>query len=101
MNPSPSPLDVLRSCDGRAIHIQADGTLYLGRNLDIYRSTDDGQSWKRVVRMPCSLARRAAQSSRLACRLFRHEVRALVVMKDGTQWPRIAKGSSMPQPTKQ
>lgn len=83
MNPPMSPLEVLRSCPGRAIHVQADGTLYLGRNLDIYRSTDDGQSWQRVMRLPCSLARRAAQSSRLACRLLRHEVKALASLPDG------------------
>jgi len=67
----------------RALLAQADGTLYLGRNLDIYRSTDGGQSWQRVMRLPCSLARRVAQSSRLACRLLRHEVRALASLPDG------------------
>lgn len=83
MNPSMSALKVLRSCPGRAIHIQADGTLYVGRKFDIYRSTDDGQSWHCVLRMPCSFARRIAQSSRLACRLLRHEVKALASLPDG------------------
>jgi len=83
MCPSTSSLKVLRSCPGRAIHVAADGTFYVGRNLDIYRSADDGQTWLRVLRMPCSLARRTAQFSRLACRLLRHEIKALESLPKG------------------
>lgn len=69
---------------GRAVYVQPDGTLYVGRNYDILSSCDHGLTWTRTVSMPRSMMRRTLAISRLACRLLRHEVRALVVMEDGT-----------------
>lgn len=57
--------------------MRPDGTLYAGRHLAILRSRDDGASWERVGALPRDPLRRGAELSRLACRLLRHEVRAL------------------------
>ncbi len=61
-----------------------DGTLHIGRSYDILRSNDDGRSWQLVTSLPRSPVRRVAGVSRLACRLLRQEVRALVRLSDGT-----------------
>jgi hypothetical protein len=75
----------VRACGrGRALHVLPDGAFYVGRHYDIFHSVDDGQRWTRVTRMPCPIVRRLAQVSRLACRLSRHEVKALVRLPDGT-----------------
>jgi hypothetical protein len=68
----------------RALLARRDGTLYLGRRLRIYRSTDDGRSWNHVVDVPRRFTRRLAEFSRLTSRLLRHEVKALGVLSDGT-----------------
>jgi len=80
----PLALDVLGTTPGRAVLAEPDGDLYLGRNYSIYRSSDDGQTWRKVTALPRSPLRRAAELSRLACRLLRQEVRALVRLSDGT-----------------
>jgi len=77
-------LTVRRAGQGRVLYVQPDGTIYMSRRYRIYRSTDDGKNWTEGTAMPCPLGRRLAQPSRLACRLLRHEVRALVVLSDGT-----------------
>ena len=63
--------------------LQSDGSLYAADRLEILRSRDDGTSWERVAALPRDPLRRAAEVSRLACRLLRHEVRALAVLRDG------------------
>jgi hypothetical protein len=67
---------------GRALLLR-DGAIYAGRRYAIYRSADSGTSWTHVGRLPCSPARRMAQWSRLACRLLRHEIRAMNVLSTG------------------
>ena len=62
--------------------LQPDGTLYAAHHLHLLRSRDDGASWERVAALPRDPLRRAAELSRLACRLLRHEVRALAVVGD-------------------
>ncbi|MCP4248464.1 MAG: hypothetical protein GY778_15560 [bacterium] len=69
---------------GRAVYVGRDGALYVGRKYAIFRSTDDGQSWTELTRIPCSAGRGLVSPLRLACRLLRHEVRALVVLLDGS-----------------
>lgn len=64
--------------------MRPDGTLYAARNLTILRSRDDGASWERVAALPRDPLRAAFERSRLACRLLRHEVRALAELDDGT-----------------
>jgi hypothetical protein len=73
-----------RRARGRALLARPDGTLYAGRHLGILRSRDDGATWERVASLPRDAVRRAAEVSRLACRLLRHEVRALAALDDGT-----------------
>ncbi|RIL00239.1 MAG: hypothetical protein DCC71_19000 [Proteobacteria bacterium] len=63
--------------------MRPDGTLYASRHLAIVRSRDDGASWERVTALPRDPLRRAAEWSRLASRLLRHEVRALAELDDG------------------
>jgi len=67
----------------RALRHELDGTLYLGRRFEIYRSRDDGQNWSFVCRIPTSSPHRLIQSSRLACRLLRQEIRAMVATSTG------------------
>src|SRR5262249_12213870 len=69
---------------GRALLLGDDGSFYIGRNNSIFRSGDQGRSWQFVTKVPCSLIRRLAQVSRMACRLVRHEVRSLKVLSDGS-----------------
>lgn len=80
---STSSLTLTAAGAGRAALVQRDGTLYAGRGYAIHRSTDDGATWSFVAAMPRPLWRRAAERSRLACRLLRQEVRALAVLADG------------------
>ena len=77
-------LEILRQFPGRVVLAERDGTIHLGRNYAIYRTGDDGLTWTKVASMPRSPARRMAEWSRLACRLLRQEVRALVRLSDGT-----------------
>jgi len=81
---SPLALEVLRTVPGRAVLAEPDGDMYLGHNYAIHRSSDDGRTWAQVIALPRSPLRRAAELSRLACRLLRQEVRALVRLSDGT-----------------
>jgi len=76
-------LKIARTCKGRAVYTQSDGTLYLSRHYEIHASRDDGGTWTRVTAMPRSPVRRLAELSRLACRALRHEVRAFLVLSDG------------------
>jgi hypothetical protein len=77
-------LERLHERPGRAVLAEPDGSLYLGHNYDLLRSDDGGGSWRKVTALPCSPGRRAAEWSRLACRLLRQEVRALARLSDGT-----------------
>jgi hypothetical protein len=63
--------------------VRPDGALFASRHLAILRSRDAGARWERVAALPREALRRAAEASRLACRLLRHEVRALVELRDG------------------
>ena len=78
------PLIPLGDHPGRAVLVEEDGTLYIGRTHEILSSRDDGASWQRVSTLPRSPLRQAAEWSRLACRLIRHEIRALVRLQDGS-----------------
>jgi hypothetical protein len=68
---------------GRMVLAEPDGVLHMGRGYEILRSDDDGASWRTVTRLPRSPWRRVAEHSRLASRLVRQEVRALVRLPDG------------------
>jgi hypothetical protein len=77
-------LKTIQSTRGRALLVRPDGTIYIGRNYAIYSTRDHGRSWQHVTTMPRSLTRRAAECSRLASRLLRHEVKALLTLSDGS-----------------
>ncbi len=76
-------LNILRFSPGRVLTVLPDGTLYLGRHNNVYASDDDGATWTRVLCLPRSPLQRMAEGSRLACRLVRHEVRALIRLSGG------------------
>ncbi len=69
---------------GRAALAEPDGALYLGRNYEIHRSTDGGETWAFQTAMPRTPSRRLIECSRLACRAFRQEVRAMAHLPSGT-----------------
>jgi hypothetical protein len=77
-------LEEIRRVPGRLVLAEAPGTLWAGRNYDLVRSDDDGATWRQVSALPRSPLRRLAERSRMACRLLRHEVRALLRLADGT-----------------
>jgi len=60
-----------------------DQGIHVGRNYAIRRSSDQGLSFREVGSLPLSPLRRAAEMSRLACRLLRQEVRALASLPGG------------------
>jgi len=68
---------------GRVLYARPDGTFYVSQHLRIYRTADEGRTWEFVAALPRPFTRRLAESSRLACRLLRHEVRSLAVRSDG------------------
>ncbi len=68
---------------GRALHVGAGGVWYIGQHYEIHESRDHGRSWRHVASIPRSIKRRVAECSRLACRLLRHEVKALATLSDG------------------
>ena len=68
---------------GRAIFVENDGTFYRAHHLNIFRSTDKGETWQRIVSIPRPLNRTMIEPFRLLCRLLRHEVRAFVPLKSG------------------
>ena len=79
-----SRLEIVRRTAGRVVLAEPDGSVHMARSYEILRSNDDGRSWSRAASLPRSSARRFAERSRLACRLLRHEVRALARLSDGT-----------------
>jgi hypothetical protein len=79
-----SLLTIAHTCAGRALYVCPDGALYVARGCAVYRSDDDGRTWKPVVRLPYGPMRRLVKVSRLACRVLRHEIRAWLVSADGS-----------------
>jgi hypothetical protein len=77
-----SPVHTLR---GRALLVDRDGSLYVGRRQRIYRSRDLGVTWQLDAEIPTAAWKTALAWSRLACRALRHEISGLVVLSDGTR----------------
>jgi len=67
---------------GRILHVDSDGTLYLGRSLQVDSSMDDGCSWQPLLSIPGRPDLALTGLSRLASRLVRNEVRALEPLSD-------------------
>jgi hypothetical protein len=79
----PVRFEIDRTDTGRALYVEPDGTLYISRGYDVLRSQDDGRSWTRVSSIPRAPTRGLVERSRLACRLLRHEIKALAKLSDG------------------
>lgn len=75
---APPGLEILATRPGRVVLAEPGGVLHLGRGYEVHRSDDEGRTWRRVTTLPRSPWRWAAERSRLASRLLRQEVRALV-----------------------
>jgi hypothetical protein len=75
-------LEILFRTPGRVVLAGAEG-IHIGRNYAIRRSQDEGRSWSAIGSLPLSPIRRAADFSRMACRLLRQEVRALARTQAG------------------
>lgn len=72
-------------CRGRALLIGREGRLYIGRRYAILRSDDRGRSWQLDCAVRAPAWRNTVTVSRLAARLLRHEIAALVMLSDGTR----------------
>jgi hypothetical protein len=77
-------LKTLHATLGRALLVRPDGSVYIGRSYSIYCTRNQGQTWQHVATMPRSITRRIAECSRLASRLMRHEVKAVLSLSDGS-----------------
>ncbi len=91
-------LETLHTCPGRAVFAERDGSLYIGRNYEIHRSTDGGATWSFETAMPRPFSRRVAEHSRLLCRALRQEVRAMTRLADGTYIAASKKGIHVARP---
>lgn len=89
------------SCPGRVVLAEPDGSFYLGRNYEIHRSTDGGMTWHFETRMPRTWQRWMIERSRLTCRAFRHEVRAMARLSDGSYIAASKKGVYCAEPGQQ
>jgi hypothetical protein len=76
-------LEVEATRPGRALHVDGEGTLYLSHRYAVLCSRDDGASWERLTSVPGAPLGWMTTPSRLASRLMRHEVKALVRLADG------------------
>ena len=74
----------LHRVPGRLVLAEPPATLWAGRGYALWRSADHGRSWVRETRLPRAPWRRLVERSRLASRVLRHEVRALLRLADGT-----------------
>ncbi|HRX83586.1 MAG TPA: hypothetical protein P5572_01050 [Phycisphaerae bacterium] len=81
--PGEGALQILGRRKGRALSVDAAGTLYVSDRYRVLCSHDDGRTWASVGTLPYAPLRRMARFSRLASRLLRIEVRALCALTDG------------------
>lgn len=58
------------------------GVLYIGRGYHVFRSKDMGTTWESLGRIPGRVSRRIAGRFRMAARLLRFEIKALVELGD-------------------
>ncbi|HEX6851062.1 MAG TPA: hypothetical protein VF139_06610 [Candidatus Polarisedimenticolaceae bacterium] len=70
---------------GRALWVSEGGTLHVARRHTVLRSEDLGKRWVVDCVVPAAAWRRAACAPRLLARLFRHDVQAFVVRRDGSR----------------
>ena len=75
---------VLASGPGRALRIEADGGLYVGRGRSLWHSSDGGRSWQLDARIP-GAERDPRTWSHIGRRLFREYFQALEIFGDGAR----------------
>jgi hypothetical protein len=70
---------------GRALYIDAAGTLYVSRGYQIYRSNDWGNTWQLDCFVPSGGWEAWVARPRLGARLVRHCIQAFQVLPDGSR----------------
>jgi hypothetical protein len=84
-------LNIKNKVSGRAVGFSDDGKLFLSRKYELYTYSAE-QHLELIASVPTSWKRKVIASSRLLCRLFRHELRGAGVLSDGTKIAATRKG---------
>lgn len=81
MNEAPK-LKIKKILKGRIVHTTPDGIFYLSENYKVYRYDSAKDELTLAVKIPCPAHRKLIEPCRLACRLFRHELRGMAILPD-------------------
>ncbi len=73
-------LKIKKTIQGRAVSCDASGRVLIGRDYRLFAADDSNLDLVAVA--PCPAKRKLIASSRLLCRLFRHEIRGAVTLSD-------------------
>jgi hypothetical protein len=85
MKPSIAPLEIQGETRGRALFIDLNGSLYIARKYQVFRSDDGGISWVLDCYVPTSGWKSLASELALAARLLRFNIQAFQILADGTR----------------
>ncbi len=77
-------LKIKHTLKGRAVSAVQD-SVYIGRNYDVYEYKGDPSKLSLFARIPCPLRRKLIEPLRPLCRLFRHEIRGVVITPSGNK----------------
>lgn len=77
-------LKIKKYFPGRVVSLAPDNTIFLGRNYKLF-SVDAAGNFNLAAIAPCPAKRKLIVTSRLLCRLFRHEIRGVVVLSDNSK----------------
>lgn len=77
-------IKIIRTIKGRVVSIAEDDAILISQNYNIL-SWDKDNKTTLIAKIPCPLARKLIQPSRLLCRLFRHEIRRYLELSDGSK----------------
>lgn len=94
----PLPLRTLGQAAGRALFIDAQGTFYVGRSYQVWRSGDMGKSWCLDCQAPDVGWKSVAAKHRLAARVLRRYIAALQVLGDGARVAVVREGICRAEP---
>lgn len=75
-------LNITKTFKGRAASLSGSDSVYIGQNYNILEYTQDDLSL--IGQIPCNTKRKLIEPFRLLCRLFRHEIRGVGILSDGT-----------------
>lgn len=82
---TPQAPSILGEAPGRALCIDAEGSIFVADGYTIMRSRNWGRTWTLDCRVPTPRWKSALTQVSLAARLLRHHVAALRVLSDGTR----------------